>query len=32
MSDKVDEKAQKIYNPQAEFDKPGDVVKDPKLT
>ena len=32
MSDKGDEKAQKIYNPQAEFDKPGDVVKDPKLT
>ena len=22
----------RIHNPQAEFDKPGDVVKDPKLT
>jgi hypothetical protein len=32
MSSKVDEKAQKIHNPHAEFDKPNDVVTDPKLT
>jgi hypothetical protein len=28
MSQEIDEKAQKIHNPQAEFDKPSDVVKD----
>ena len=27
-----DEKAQKIHNPQAEFDKPSDVVKDSGLS
>ena len=28
MSREIDDKAQKIHNPQAEFDKPSDVVKD----
>ena len=32
MSRETDEKAQKIHNPQAEFDKPSDVVKDPELS
>ena len=32
MSRKIDEKAQKIHNPHAEFDKPSDVVKDLKLS
>ena len=32
MSREIDEKAQKIHNPQSEFDKPSDVVKDPELT
>ena len=32
MSHNIDEKAQKIYHPQAEFDKPGDVVKDLELS
>jgi hypothetical protein len=32
MSRKIDEKAQKINNPHAEFDKPSDVVKDSKLS
>ena len=32
MSREIDEKAQKIYNPQTEFDKPSDVVKDSELS
>ena len=32
MSREIDDKAQKIYNPQAEFDKPSDVVKDLELS
>jgi len=32
MSREIDEKAQKIHNPQAEFDKPSDVVKDSELS
>ena len=32
MSREIDKKAQKIHNPQSEFDKPSDVVKDPELT
>ena len=32
MSRETDEKAQKIHNPQAEFDKPSDVVQDPELS
>ena len=32
MSQEFDEMAQKIHNPQAEFDKPSDVVKDPELS
>jgi hypothetical protein len=32
MSRETDEKAQKIHNPRAEFDKPSDVVKDPELS
>ena len=32
MSREIDEKAQKINNPQAEFDKPSDVVKDSELS
>jgi hypothetical protein len=32
MSQEIDEKAQKIHNPQAEFDKPSDVVKDSELS
>jgi hypothetical protein len=32
MSREIDEKAKKIHNPQAEFDKPSDVVKDPELS
>ena len=32
MSRENDEKAQKIHNPQAEFDKPSDVVKDSELS
>ena len=32
MSRETDEKAQNIPNPQAEFDKPSDVVKDPELS
>jgi hypothetical protein len=32
MSQEIDEKAQKIHNPQAEFDKPSDVVKDSRLS
>jgi len=32
MSRETDEKAQKIHNPQAEFDKPSDVVKDAELS
>ena len=32
MSRKTEEKHQKIHNPQAEFDKPTDVVKDPDLS
>jgi hypothetical protein len=32
MSRETDEKAQKIHNPQAEFEKPSDVVKDSELS
>ena len=32
MSQKMEEKDQKIHNPQAEFDKPMDVLKDPELS
>ena len=32
MSREIDDKAQKIHNPQAEFDKPSDVVKDSGLS
>ena len=32
MSRALDEKAQKIHNPQAEFDKPSDVVRDSVLS
>ena len=32
MSRELDEKAQKIHNPQAEFDKPSDVVRDSELS
>jgi hypothetical protein len=32
MSQEIGEKAQKIHNPKAEFDKPSDVVKDPGLS
>ena len=32
MSQKVEEKVQKIHNPQAEFNKPTDVLKDPELS
>jgi hypothetical protein len=32
MSRKTEKKHQKIHNPQAEFDKPTDVVKDPDLS
>ena len=32
MSQKVEEKVQKIHNPQAEFDKLTDVLKDPELS
>ena len=32
MSRALDEKAQKIHNPQAEFDKPSDVVRDSELS
>jgi hypothetical protein len=32
MSREIDEKAQKIHNPQAEFDQPSDVVKDSELS
>jgi hypothetical protein len=32
MSRKIEEKDQKIHNPQAEFDKPTDVLKDPELS
>ena len=28
----MEEKDQKIHNPQAEFDKPTDVLKDPELS
>ena len=32
MSQKMEEKDQKIHNPQAEFNKPTDVLKDPELS
>jgi hypothetical protein len=32
VSRETNEKAQKIHNPRAEFDKPRDVVKDPELS
>jgi hypothetical protein len=32
MSREIDNKARKIHNPQAEFDKPSDVVKDAELS
>ena len=32
MSRELDEKAQKIHNPQAEFDKPSDVIRDSELS
>ena len=32
MSQKIDEKTHKIHNPQSEFDKPSDVVKDSELS
>ena len=32
MSREIDEKAQKIHDPHAEFGKPGDVVKDSELS
>lgn len=32
MSRKTEEKDQKIHNPQAEFNKPADVLKDPELS
>ena len=32
MSRETDKKAQKIHNPQAEFDKPSDVVNDSELS
>ncbi len=32
MSRKMDEKDQKIHNPQAEFNKPTDILKDPELS
>jgi hypothetical protein len=32
MAQKTKEKDQKIHNPQDEFDKPTDVVKDPELS
>ena len=32
MAQKTEEKDKKIHNPQGEFDKPTDVVKDPELS
>jgi hypothetical protein len=32
VSRELDDKAQKIHNPQAEFDKPSDVVRDSELS
>jgi hypothetical protein len=32
MAQKTEEKDQKIHNPQGEFDKPTDIVKDPELS
>jgi hypothetical protein len=32
MSQKIDENARKVHNPQFEFEKPGDVVKDVGLS